>query len=100
MDRDRIERYLADTLGGNLTCREFVELVTDYLDEALTFGRWVQFQLHLGVCPGCRRYLNQMKVTVRRLGDLRPGPPPEPVRRELRQRFQAWAATRSGEPAR
>ncbi len=94
MDRERIERYVVDTLGGNLTCREFVELVTDYLEDALPFGRWVRFQLHLGVCVGCRNYLKQMKETVHRLEDLKAAPPPEAVREELRRRFHAWNRSR------
>lgn len=95
MTREQIERYLADTLGGDLSCRDFVEMVTDYLEESLTFDRWIRFQLHLGVCRGCRTYLKQMKETVRRLGDLQRDPPPEAVRQELQRRFQAWAGSRS-----
>lgn len=91
MERERIERYVADTLGGNLTCREFVELVTDYLEDALPFGRWVRFQLHLGVCVGCRNYLQEMKLTIARLGTLPLVPPSNAVANELRRRFQVWA---------
>ncbi|MBI5853778.1 MAG: zf-HC2 domain-containing protein [Nitrospirae bacterium] len=96
MEREYIERYVTETVGGGLTCKEFVELVTDYLDESLTFGRWIQFQLHLGVCRGCRNYLKQMKETVQRLGDLQQAPPPEAVRQALQQRFQTWAGSRRG----
>jgi hypothetical protein len=95
MRRDRLEHFVAEQLAGGLTCREFVELVTDYLEGALPFGRWVQFQLHLGICFGCRTYLKQMKETVRRLGNLQREPPPEAVREELRRRFQAWVGSRS-----
>ena len=94
MKREQIQRYVVETLGGNLTCREFVELVTDYLEGMLPFGRWVRFQLHLGVCIGCRNYLKQMKETVHRLEELTAAPPPEAVQEELRRRFQTWHRTR------
>lgn len=96
MDREYIERDLADTVGGHLTCKEFVQRVTDYIEASLTFGRWVQCQLHLGVCRGCRNYLKQMKETVQRLGDLQQVPPPEAVRQALQRRFKTWAGSRRG----
>jgi len=97
MGRELIERYVAETVGGGLTCKEFVELVTDYLEESLSFGRWVRFQLHLGICQGCRTYLRQMKDTVHRLGTLRQAPPSDAVRQELLRRFQAWASSGTAE---
>jgi predicted anti-sigma-YlaC factor YlaD len=94
VDRERFERFIMETVGGSLTCKEFVELVTDYLEESLSFGRWVRFQLHLAVCPDCHAYLRQMNETVRRLGTLRKIQPPAPVRRELQRRFRDWVASR------
>ena len=47
-----------------LTCRELVTLVTEYLEGSLPFADQVRFQLHLGLCRDCRRYLRQMKETV------------------------------------
>ena len=48
-----------------LTCREVVELVTDYLDNALSPEDRVRFEEHLAVCPGCDSYLEQIRLTVR-----------------------------------
>ena len=95
MERERIQRYVANTLGGGMTCREFVELVTDYLEGTLPFTRWVRFHVHLGFCRGCRHYLSQMRDTIHRLGMLSLEPPSETVRRELQQRFRDWAASRA-----
>jgi anti-sigma factor RsiW len=48
-----------------LTCREVVELVTDYLDDALSPEDRERFEEHLALCPGCDSYLDQIRLTVR-----------------------------------
>lgn len=53
-----------------LTCQEFVELVTDYLEGALDADATARFEQHLAACPGCETYLNQMKETASRLGEI------------------------------
>ena len=94
MSREQLLRDVADTLDGGLACRGFVDLVADYLEADLSFTGWVRFQLHLGICKGCRNYLGQMNETVRRLGALRMNPPSEEMRRKLQQRFRTWAGAR------
>ena len=53
-----------------LTCREFVELVTDYLEGALPPEERAAFEQHLAACDGCGIYLQQMRQTIRLLGKL------------------------------
>lgn len=53
-----------------LTCRELVELVTDYLEDALPARERARFERHLGGCVGCQAYLEQVRETVRMLGHL------------------------------
>lgn len=53
-----------------LTCQELVELVTDYLEGALDADATARFEQHLAACPGCETYLNQMKETASRLGEI------------------------------
>jgi anti-sigma factor RsiW len=48
-----------------MTCQELVELVTDYLEDALTPEERERFEAHLDDCPGCRAYVEQMRVTIR-----------------------------------
>jgi anti-sigma factor RsiW len=55
---------------AGLTCNEFVELVTAYLDGALEPDASAEFEEHLAECPGCGTYLDQMKETVQRLGEI------------------------------
>ena len=55
---------------ADLTCQEFVELVTEYLEGALDQGATSRFEQHLAVCPGCLTYLDQMRQTAERLGEI------------------------------
>lgn len=47
-----------------MTCRELVELVTDYLEGALPHEDVVRFEEHLAACPGCATYLEQVRRTI------------------------------------
>jgi hypothetical protein len=64
-----------------LTCREFVELVTDYLEDALGKSSADRVREHLLRCEWCTTYLDQMYSTVAALRTL----PPEPVPDRLHQ---------------
>jgi anti-sigma factor RsiW len=64
-----------------LVCREFVELVTDYLEGALPDHERSRFEAHLAECDGCTAYLEDMRRLVGSLHDL-PEPPPDPGKRE------------------
>lgn len=61
----------------DLACREFVELVTDYLDGALPEAEHRRFEAHLAECEGCARYLDQVQSTIRTVGATA-GPPLDP----------------------
>jgi predicted anti-sigma-YlaC factor YlaD len=47
-----------------LTCREFVELITDYLEGALIPVEAARVASHLGSCRPCTLYLDQMQRTI------------------------------------
>jgi anti-sigma factor RsiW len=50
---------------ADLPCAELVELVTDYLDDALP-GDWrARIEDHLAICEGCRRVVAQWQVVIR-----------------------------------
>lgn len=55
---------------ADLSCQDFVELVTDYLEDVLDPETRIRFEEHLAICPGCDTYLNQMKETASRLGKI------------------------------
>lgn len=53
-----------------MNCREFVELVTAFLDGALDPADEERFVGHIAECEGCETYLDQVRRTVARLGAL------------------------------
>jgi anti-sigma factor RsiW len=57
-------------LASDVTCRQFVELITDYLERALAEELMGQVDRHLLACEGCATYLEQMRATIRALGAL------------------------------
>jgi anti-sigma factor RsiW len=57
-----------------IRCRDFVDLVTAFLDRALEADEERRFVEHLASCPGCWRYLDQMRAAVRMLRSLDPAP--------------------------
>ncbi len=53
-----------------MTCQEFVELVTDYLEGVLDEETRIRFEQHMRLCHGCEVYLEQMRETASRLGSV------------------------------
>lgn len=53
-----------------LSCREIVELVTEYLEGDLDAQTSTALEVHLELCPGCARYLEQIRETVAALGEF------------------------------
>ena len=51
--------------ADDLSCQELVELVTDYLDGALPTHERRRFERHLGECPWCVSYVDQIRTTIR-----------------------------------
>jgi anti-sigma factor RsiW len=49
---------------SHMTCQELVELVTDYLEGALSREDAARFEEHLATCPGCEVYLEQVLTTI------------------------------------
>jgi predicted anti-sigma-YlaC factor YlaD len=59
-----------------LKCRDMAELVTPYLEGALSLRLRMAAWLHLRLCDACRRYVDQVRRTIRFLGSGPPPPPP------------------------
>jgi anti-sigma factor RsiW len=53
-----------------LTCKELVEVVTDYLEGSMPAERRLLFEEHLASCDWCQTYLEQMLETIRLTGTL------------------------------
>jgi anti-sigma factor RsiW len=69
-----------------------VELVTDYLDGALTTRERRRFERHISGCPHCTAYLEQLRVTLGEVGELHEEDVEPEVRQELLDAFRDWNA--------
>jgi predicted anti-sigma-YlaC factor YlaD len=76
--------------GRELTCREVVELVNDYLEGALTADEEELFERHLSSCEGCRRYVDQMRLTIDAVGRIGEADVPAATRDRLLTAFRDW----------
>ena len=73
-----------------ITCRELVELVTAYLEDALPADERARFERHLADCPHCRLYLEQMRQTIQATGKLTEAAIDPTARHELLKVFRRW----------
>jgi predicted anti-sigma-YlaC factor YlaD len=77
---------------SDLPCRAFVELVTDYLERAMSARERARVSRHLELCEGCRSYLAQIRTTIELAAT--PAEPPDPALRAAL--VAAFRATRGG----
>ncbi|WP_282777903.1 MULTISPECIES: anti-sigma factor [unclassified Nocardia] len=48
-----------------ITCSDAVELVTEFLDDALDESDLRRFEQHTAICEACRVYVDQIRRTIR-----------------------------------
>jgi anti-sigma factor RsiW len=65
-------------MQNQLTCREFVEFLAEYLEGRLAEDQLARFNRHLAACPSCVSYTRSYQDTVR-LGKSVLPRPEEPV---------------------
>ena len=58
------------SLKSNVACRELVELLTDYLEDAIPAADRAVIDAHLVDCDGCTSVLDQLRRTIRVTGTL------------------------------
>jgi predicted anti-sigma-YlaC factor YlaD len=73
-----------------LSCQEVVELVTDYLEQALLPDTLAKFEEHVAECPGCDTYIEQVQQTIMMLRKLAEQPVFPETRQELLEGFRKW----------
>lgn len=73
-----------------MMCQELVEVITDYLEGALSPADRARFEAHLEVCPHCSRYLEQFRTTIRESGRLRTDDLSEDLAGHLLEAFRGW----------
>ena len=80
-----------------LSCQELVELVTDYLEDALPPTERARFEAHIEPCDGCRTYLEQIRTTIELTGRLTPERLEPAASAALLGAFRDWHS-RSSDP--
>ena len=65
-DADRIREQL------QISCADCLELMTDYLEEALAPADVARMRAHLTDCEPCTVFLDQLRATIRIAGEGEP----------------------------
>jgi len=77
-----------------LTCHEVIEVLTDYLEDALPANERRRVEEHLANCDGCTAYLETLRETIRLTGMLTEEQIPSEQKQQLLEAFRDW--TRPG----
>lgn len=80
------------TATKEITCKELVELVTDYLEGTLSRSDRRRFERHLDACDGCTNYVEQMRQVIGTLGRLTEDSIQPEARDRLLHAFRDWKA--------
>jgi len=75
-----------------LVCQQVVELVTDYLQGALSPAEHRRFEAHLAGCPHCTEYLAQIRETITLVGRVTPEDLTPQMSTDLTDLYRRWRA--------
>jgi anti-sigma factor RsiW len=75
-----------------LVCQQVVELVTDYLEGALSPADHRRFETHLAGCPHCTEYLAQIRETITLVGRVTPEDLTPQMSTDLTDLYRRWRA--------
>jgi anti-sigma factor RsiW len=73
-----------------LVCQQVVELVSDYLEGALSRSERRRFERHLAGCENCTEYLAQMRATIALTGRLETENLTPQMREEFTALYRRW----------
>jgi anti-sigma factor RsiW len=82
--------------SDEIVCRELVELVTPYLEDALPPDERALVDQHLASCDGCEAYVQQMRLTIRAVGHVSDEAITSKTRQDVLAIFRAWRDRRAG----
>ena len=82
-----------------IVCQQAVELMTAYLDDALSPADRARLERHLDGCPHCTEYLAQLRATISALGRVEPDDVAAPALDELVGLYRRWRAEGPTDPA-
>jgi len=78
------------SVEASISCREVVELLSDYLDGALPEPERVRVDEHLAGCDGCTLVLDELRETIRLTGMLTVEHLNDAQRATLLDAFRDW----------
>jgi anti-sigma factor RsiW len=81
-----------------MPCRELVEVITDYLEGALTESDRLRMEEHLAECDACRDYVEQFRQTIALAGRVEPARLSDATRNELLSAFRDWRGSDPPQP--
>ena len=73
-----------------MPCRELVEVITDYLENALPDRDRIRFEAHLAGCDACRDYVEQFGQTIALSERVEAEQLPPGLRDGLLSAFRDW----------
>ena len=76
-----------------ISCQEVVEIVTDYLEGAMSPEDVARFDHHLSLCEGCVFYVEQIRMTIAAVGRIGEEDVPPEVRDDLVAAFRDFKRT-------
>jgi anti-sigma factor RsiW len=74
-----------------IACRDLLELISDYLDDALPADQRAAIDAHLSACDGCTRVLDEFRRTIAMTGTLTQDQVTPAQRSVLLDAFRDWA---------
>ena len=74
----------------DIVCQQAVELVTDYLEGALSRRDRRRFEAHLRACPNCTAYLEQIRMTIELTGAIEPDDLTPEAKADLTELYRRW----------
>lgn len=80
--------------ADDMDCQDFVELVTEYLEDRLDELTRRRFDDHLATCPYCELYLEQIRDTRIALGRVELETISLEARDQLVAAFRTWRGSR------
>jgi anti-sigma factor RsiW len=90
VDDAREEATMSEASVEELSCREVVEVLDDYLEGAMAPDDRARLEQHLAGCEGCTAYLEQLRTTIRLSGRLSEETVSPEAMAPLLEAFRAW----------
>jgi anti-sigma factor RsiW len=80
---------------NDMACSQLVEVITEYLEDALAPEERARIEEHMAGCDGCVAHLAQVRATLRVAGSLADEDLPRETEEALVGLFRTWAAERT-----